>query len=70
MMTTARYKAHPAYTHDKISGSYIFLGSVTHAVPKDDPLDDKVNRHWMPISNESVRYTDVYSDIVPYISEL
>ena len=69
VMTTARDIAHPAYTHGEISGSYIFLGAVTHIVPKDDQLDDEVNVHWMTISNKAVRYVDVQSEIVPYTAE-
>jgi len=69
VMTTARDIAHPAYTHGEISGSYIFLGAVTHIVPKDDQLDDEVNVHWMTISNKAVRYVDVQSEIVSYTVE-
>ena len=69
VMTTARDIGHPAYQHGKISGSYIFLGAVTHIVPKDDQLDDEVNVHWMTISYEKVRYVDDQSEIVPYTAE-
>ena len=69
VMTTARNIGHPTYQHGKISGSHIFLGVVTHIVTKDDQLDDEVNVHWMIISNETVRYVDAQSDIVPYTAE-
>jgi len=69
VMTTARDIGHPTYQHGKISGSYIFLVAVTHIVPKDDHLDDKVNVHWINISYEIVRYVDAQSEIVPYTAE-
>ena len=68
-MLTTREITHHVYTHSEISNSYIFVGAVTHAIPKDDPLDDEVNMHWMIISNEVLRHVDAQSEVVPYITE-
>lgn len=52
-----------------MSNSCIFLGAVTHIIPKDDQMDNKMIVHWMTISNETVRYIDTQSDIIPYTAE-
>ena len=69
VMTTTREIAHPVYTYNEISGSYILLGTATHVIPKDYPLDDEVNVHWMSVCNETLRYFDAQNEVEPYTAE-
>lgn len=53
VMITARDIVHPTYTHGETVVLKI-LGALTHIVPKDDQIYDKVNVLWMMFSNETM----------------
>jgi hypothetical protein len=66
VMSTAKQIGHPAYEFHFISPSYLFFGSVKDIVMGTDPMDDKINIHWMTIKKGDVRFVDVQSVMIPY----
>ena len=46
-----------------------FFGSVKDIVIGADPVDDKINVHWITIRNSTVRFVDVQSATIPYKPE-
>ena len=68
-MSTTIEITHHAYTQDHTSGSYLY-GVVTHIIPKEDPLDDEINTHWMTILNENIKCVVVRSTLLPFTANI